>query len=135
MTTPVKIPGDRQVWDGKIATYWWEGDILVSNSKSVLRTVELISDNVKLVKEITNNRPVPLLIYLANSPVPDKATRQYSAEKLPEIYSAMAMVAKPGLASLIMTIVFRFKSPPIPIKNFSNDKEALNWLRDLPKKN
>jgi len=38
--------------------------------------------NVQLVKQITNNKPTPLLIYLANSPVPDKAARKYSTEQL-----------------------------------------------------
>ena len=122
------IPTDRQVWDGEIATYWFEDDILVSLSKSPRRTVESIARNVALVKEITHDKPVPLLIYLADSPVPDKATRKFSTEQLPVIYKAMAMVSKPGLATLIMNILFRFKPPPIHMKSFSNDKEAREWL-------
>ena len=51
--------------------------------------------------------PVPLLIYLANSPIPDKQTRKFSTEQLPVIYSAMAMVCKPGLSKFIMNTGFR----------------------------
>jgi hypothetical protein len=48
-------------WEGEIVTYWFDdGGVLVSLSKSVVRTVENISDNVKLVKSITDNRPFPL---------------------------------------------------------------------------
>jgi hypothetical protein len=122
-------PTDRQTWEGEIATYWFDEGILVSLSKSPLRTVENIKSNVKLVKEITNNKPVPLLIYLSNSPVPDKETRKYSTEQLPVIYSAMAMVSKPGLSKFIMNILFALKKPPIPIKSFTDDKEAKNWLK------
>ena len=122
-------PTDRQTWEGEIATYWFDDGILVSLSKRPLRTVELIKSNVKLVKEITNNKPVPLLIYLSNSPVPDKETRKYSTEQLPVIYSAMAMVSKPGLSKFIMNILFALKKPPIPIKSFTDDKEAKNWLK------
>src|SRR6478609_6457017 len=104
----ITAPTDRELFDGDIATYWWEDGILVSLSKSPKRTVESISKNVALVKEITGNRPAPLMIYLADSPVPDKATRKYSTEQLPVIYKAMAMVAKPGLSRLIMNILFRF---------------------------
>ena len=77
----IPIPTDRPVFDGDIATYWLEDDgILISRSKSIKRTVANITANVALVKQITNNTPVPLLIYLSNSPVPDKETRRFSTE-------------------------------------------------------
>src|SRR6476661_1719723 len=122
-------PTDRTIFEGEIADYWFDEGILVSLSKSPRRTVENIARNVALVKQITNNKPVPLLIYLANSPVPDKETRRFSTEQLPVIYSAMAMVSKPGLASFIMKILFSLKAPPIPIKSFTDDKEAKEWLK------
>jgi hypothetical protein len=125
------IPTDRQVWEGEMATYWFENGILVSLSKSIRRTVENISANVALVKQITNNKPVPLLIYLSNSPVPDKAARRFSTEQLPIIYKAMAMVSKPGLSRFIMNILFSLKPPPIPMKSFTNDREAKAWLQQF----
>ncbi|SHF51594.1 DUF7793 family protein [Flavisolibacter ginsengisoli] len=123
------IPTDRPVYEGEIATYWFDDGILVSLSKSPRRTVANISANVALVKQITNNKRVPLLIYLSNSPVPDKETRKFSTTQLPVIYSAMAMVSKPGLAQFIMRILFQLKPPPIPMKSFTNDKEAKEWLK------
>jgi hypothetical protein len=124
----MQIPRDRPTYDGEIATYWFEDEILISFSKSIKRTVENIKANVEFVKQITGNKKVPLLIYLAPSPVPDKQTRDYSKEKLPEIYSAMAMVSKPGLSQFIMNILFRFSKPPIPMRSFTDDKEAKEWL-------
>ena len=102
--------------------------MLVSRSKSPKRTVENIKANVELVKKITGNKPVPLLIYLANSPVPDKKARKYSTKQLPVIYSAMAMVSKPGLAKFIMNILFSLQKPPIPMRSFTDDEEAKKWL-------
>ena len=122
-------PVDRELYEGEIATYWFEDGLLVSLSKSPKRTVENIRANVELVKQITNNKPTPLLIYLSNSPVPDKAARKYSTEQLPVIYSAMAMVSKPGLAKFIMNLLFSIRKPPIPIKSFTDDIEAKKWLR------
>ena len=127
------IPTDRQTWESEIATYWFDDSgILVSLSKSVLRTVENISSNVALVRSITNN-PVPLLIYLANSPVPDKQTRKFSTEQVPKIYSAMAMVCKPGLSKFIMNILFGLKPPAIPMKSFTDDSVAREWLKQFIK--
>lgn len=123
------IPTDTPVYEGEIATYWFDDGILVSLSKSPRRTVANITANVALVKQITNNKRVPLLIYLSNSPVPDKETRRFSTTQLPVIYSAMAMVSKPGLAQFIMRILFQLKPPPIPMKSFTNDLEAKEWLK------
>ncbi|AFK02071.1 hypothetical protein Emtol_0920 [Emticicia oligotrophica DSM 17448] len=118
--------------EGEIADYYFdETGILYSYSKSILRTVENIGRNVSLVKQITNNKPVPLLIFLSDSPVPDKATRQFSTEQLPHIYKAMAMVSKPGLSQLIMRILFKFQSPPIPMKSFTDEQKALEWLEQF----
>jgi len=127
----INIPTDRQIWESEIATFWWEEEVLVSLSKPVMRTVENISANVELVKSITHNQPAPLLIYLASSPIPDKETRQLSAQKVPEIYSAMAMVSKPGLSQFIMKMVFAFKPAPIPTKQFTSKEAAVAWLKSL----
>ena len=117
---------------GDIADYRLDDSgILYSYSKSVLRTVPLMEANVALVKQITGGKPVPLLIFLKNSPMPDKATRQYSKEKIPELYSAMAMVSKPGLSSFIMKLLFAFQKPPIPMKSFTDELEAKAWLMSL----
>ncbi len=120
---------DNQFIEGVIADYLLtDTGILVAYSKSILRTVENIKANVALVKEITHNKKVPLLIYLKNSPVPDKATRKFSTEQLPNIYTAMAMVSKPGLAQFIMKLLFTFQNPPIPMKSFTDDEKAKAWL-------
>ena len=127
----MEIPTDKTVYKGEIADYWFEGPILVSLSKSPRRTVANISGNVTLVKSITNGKPVPLLIYLSNSPVPDKATREFATTQLPLIYSAMAMVSKPGLSRFIMNILFMLKPPPIPMKSFVDDQAAKQWLQQF----
>lgn len=120
---------DKSIIKGEIADYYLEDGILVSLSKNPKRTVDSIKKNVALVKEITNNKPIPLLIYLSNSPVPDKETREFSTTQLPIIYTAMAMVSKPGLSKFIMNILFSLKKPPIPMKSFTDDKKAKEWLK------
>lgn len=123
------LPENRELIKGEIADYWLDDDgILYSYSKSPKRTVKSITENIALVRKITGNKKVPLLIYLSNSPVPDKETRKFSTEQLPNVYTAMAMVSKPGLAQLIMSILFKFQSPPIPMKSFTDDKKAREWL-------
>lgn len=121
-----------QLIEGEIANYRLdESGILYSYSKSVLRTVPLMQKNRELVKSIAGDKPVPLLIFLKNSPMPDKTTRDYSKSILPEIYSAMAMVSKPGLSTLIMKLLFAFQKPPISMKSFTDEETAKAWLLSL----
>jgi len=125
----IKPPDNIQLIIGEIADYWYAPDgILYSYSKNPTRTVKNISENIALVKSITNNKIIPLLIYLSNSPVPDKATRKFAAEQLPNVYSAMALVSKPGLSKFIMNILFNINPPAIPMKSFTDDKKAKEWL-------
>jgi hypothetical protein len=117
---------------GEIADYQLDSDgILYAYSKSILRTVENISNNIALVKQITNNQKVPLLIYLTNSQIPDKATCKFSTEQLPNVYTAMAMVSKPGLTQFIVKLLFKLQKPPIPLQSFSNATDAKAWLQQF----
>jgi hypothetical protein len=131
MMNEVTPPTGKEIYKGEIATYWFDDGILVSLPNNSKRTVESIKSNVAFVKQITGNKRVPLLIYLKSSPVPDKETRKFSTEQLPIIYSAMAMVSKPGLAQFIMSILFRLKPPPIPMKSFTDDVQAKDWLKQF----
>ena len=120
----MKLPENVEIIEGEIASYWIEGGILFSLSKPVLRTIENITDNITLVKQITKNTKMPLIIYLTNSPVPDKATRDFSKEQLPEVYKAMAMISK-------LKLLFKFQQPPIPMQIFNNVIEAKEWLHQF----
>jgi hypothetical protein len=125
----IKPPDNIQLIKGEIADYWYAPDgILYSYSKSPKRTVKNITENIALVKSITGDKIIPLLIYLSDSPIPDKETRKFSAEQLPNVYKAMAMVSKPGLSKFIMNILFRLKPPAIPMKSFTDDQQAKEWL-------
>jgi len=125
-------PKDIELIKGEIADYYYSPEgILYSYSKPPKRTVQNVSENIALVKQITGGKKVPLLIYLSKSSVPDKETRKFSAEQLPNVYSAMAMVSKGGLAQFIMNLLFKFKQPPIPMKSFADDKQAKEWLQQF----
>src|SRR5438045_4001660 len=123
MTTPT----DRPIYNGEIADYWMDDGILVALSKNPRRTVANITANKALVMSITGNKKVPLLIYLSNSPIHDKETRKFVNEALPTMYTAMAMISKPGLAKFIMNFLFALKPPPIPMKSFTDSTEAMKW--------
>lgn len=123
-------PTDREIFEGELAAYWFDNDgILVSLSKNPQRTVTNTTDNFALVKRITHNKKVPLLIYLSKSSAPNRQTREFVAKELPNVYTAMAMVSKSGVGTIIMNFLFKLKSPAIPMKNFTDDIQAREWLK------
>jgi hypothetical protein len=124
-------PEGAPFYKGEIADYWMEDRILISLSKSPRRTVQNIKSNIELVRKITGNKKVPLLIYLSKSPIPDKETREYVNRELPNVYKAMAMISDSALSTLIMNVLFKMKPPPIPMKNFSDAEKAKEWLKQF----
>ena len=79
----MKLPEDKQLIKGEIADYWYSPEgILYSYSKNPKRTIKNISENGEIEKKINHDKKPPLLIYLCNSPVPDKETRKFSSEQI-----------------------------------------------------
>ncbi len=117
------------IGESDLATYWEvEPGVFYAASKSTDRTIESIRENVALVKSLNQQKPVKLIIQIAKSKVPDKATRAFAAKELPLTYSAMAMITSNKLAGFIINLIYGLKKPPIPIKSFTSYEEAYAWI-------
>lgn len=120
------------IGESVLAKYWRVApDVIYAESKPTARTVETIASNVALVKSLNDNNPVKLIISIAKSSVPDKATRELAAKELPLTYAAMAMIAPNKLTGFIINLIYGMKKPSIPMKTFSNFKDARNWISKL----
>ncbi len=120
------------IGESELATYWRvDADTIYAASKPSSRTVETIASNVALVKSLNDQKPVKLIISIAKSSVPDKATRELAAKELPVTYSAMAMIAPNKLTGFIINLIYGMKKPPIPMKTFSNFEDAYRWISRL----
>jgi hypothetical protein len=123
-------PENAQLHEGDFATYWFDDEgILHSRSKSTLRTRENAERNFDLIRKISGGKKVCLLVYLAFTKKPDKETREYMVQGMPSVYKAMAIVSKFGLGNFVMALLFKFQKPVIPMKTFSDEAEAKEWLR------
>lgn len=126
----MKPPADKELFETEISTYWLGDDgILYSISKPPKRTIENTSANFAMVRKISGNKKIPHLTYLGMSAKPDKATRDFVAQELPKVYTAMAIVSASALGKIVMNIIFSMNAPTIPMKTFSNDADAKEWLK------
>lgn len=120
------------IGESELARYWRVDEhTIYAESKPTNRTVETIASNVALVKSLNDHQPVKLIISIAKSPVPDKATRELAAKELPLTYAAMAMIAPNKLTGFIINLIYGLKKPPIPMKTCASFEDAHRWIVNL----
>lgn len=126
----IQPPANAVTTETDLGTYWFdESGILISISKPPKRTVANCEANFAAIRQFSGGKKVPLMVYICKSPVPDKETRKVVAEGLPGVYTAMAMISKSGLGTVIMNFLFKLNPPSIPMKTFANETDARKWLR------
>jgi hypothetical protein len=130
MGTAIKPPEGAEKFSGDFATYWFDEEgILHSLSNGSTRTLETARRTFELLKSKTKGKKVCTIAYVTMSKKPDQATRDYVTRELPSVYKAMALVSKSGVGRLIMSVLFRFQKPAVPMKTFSDAAKAKVWLR------
>ena len=126
----VIIPGNTQIIEGEWATYWFDVDgILYALSKGLQKGVQRIFSNFEVVKQMAHNKKVCMLVYLNTFPVFNNTTRKLVSKDLAESYNAIALVAKSAMRKKLMNLFLKLKPPAIPMKSFTNENEARQWLK------
>jgi hypothetical protein len=122
-------PENVTIYEGELASFWFDEDgILCANSKSVPRTLEKQKANYALVRQITGNKPVCLLADNTFTYTQDDTTREYSAQEMPKLFKAMAVISRTTIGRAAAHLFTYFQGQPIPIRGFENEKDAKEWL-------
>jgi len=130
----MKKPDDLNVYESELATFWFdENGILCSRSKAVTRTVAKQKSTYALIRQITDNRKVCLFSDMRNSALvlQDDKTREYIAREMPKLFIAMAVESESTLEKVGPTIFLNTMNEPIPIRMFSDEHEAKEWLKSF----
>ena len=128
----MKPPEDTKVYEHLIATLWFDNSgILYSSSKASPRTKQIMIDYATYIKQITNNKKVCILSDISNARPLEKDARDYMETELKNIYLAMAIVSTSSLGKMIGNIFFKINKLSFPTKMFSNEEEALTWLKQF----
>ena len=125
----MKAPSDAVVFEGDLATFWFEEDLLCAHAKSCGRTLEKQKENYDLVRRISGNKKVCLLTDVTSVSPQDKETRDYMAAELPNVFKAMAVVSSSVWGKFVTNLFLALKQQPIPIKFFSSEAEAREWIK------
>ncbi|MCY7422434.1 MAG: STAS/SEC14 domain-containing protein [Chitinophagaceae bacterium] len=126
----VIIPGNTQIIEGEWATYWVDIDgILYALSNGLQKGLQRIFSNFEIAKQIAHNKKVCMLVYLNTFPIFNNVTQKMCSNEMADRYNAIALVAKSAMRKKMMNLFLKLKPPAIPMKSFTNDNEARQWLK------
>jgi len=135
----MEIPTNVKVHE-MTASYCWISDegILFSSpkpGKPPEMSPEEIDVEMKRFKEIIGPGKI-CMVSEANpqSRPPTKAERDMAAELINPIVEAMAVVTTSPVSRMIANLFFGLKPPPYPAKMFSNENDAVAWIRQFNKR-
>ena len=129
------VPSNVKVIDWPTSVIWFDEDgVLYSKPKPGVQEVELSRtqtlQQMDEFKKITGGKKVCLILESnSNSRAPKKEDRDFIAEQLTQIAKAMGIISTSPLSRMIANLFFGLKPPTYPVKFFSNEKDAKEWIK------
>jgi hypothetical protein len=130
----LEIPPGAKTMELKTSTMWFGDDGILYSMPRVdaplTQTTEEIIEEMKLLRNWLGGRKV-CLIAESNSKAasPPKSQRDMIAHELETVIKALAIISTSPLSRMVANLFFSFKPPKYPLKMFSNEVEAKNWIK------
>ena len=129
----MKIPTDLKTYELTSSILWFNEGILYSTPKDGIPpqlSDEEIKTEMDKFRKITDNKKVCMVAEANPKSKPArKEQRDYIASELASVTKAMALVTSSPVSRIIANLFFGFKPPTYPVKMFTNEKEATDWIR------
>jgi len=124
-----------KVLDTPFVHYQLNDDLLTATYKKGLKiSLDMAKDIVKSRLELTNHRPLLVLVYNQGVVSMEKKARDYlsSNEGVSEIIAAAIVLDSP-FGSFLGNFFISVTKPKIPARIFSKREDALKWLQKFRK--
>lgn len=128
----MQVPTDTEIHDDPNSTWWIDKEGIVcsiSKKNYVQESREAQRKRLDDFIRITGGKKMCMLLDITYARPSRKEDRDEAAELLAKVVKAMAMVSRSPLGRMIANLFFGLKPPPYPVKMFSDEKEAKEWLR------
>jgi hypothetical protein len=128
----MKPPENVTVYDAELATMWFaEEGILCVVSKNVERTQENHKAHFDLVSKLSGGKKVCIVADISLSASMDKKTREQSADEVPKVFKAMAIISNSAFSRFFANLYMGLIKQTIPIRLVETEEEAIVWLRQF----
>ena len=112
-----------------------KNDILyVQPSPESHADLELMQAVHKAFRQLTKGIKHPALIDMTNVKSMDYDSRKYIAEETGDIISAVALITKSAIGRVVGNFFIGINKPDYPARLFSNENEAIIWLKEISDK-
>lgn len=127
-------PKNAQTIDFATSIMWFDEDgILYSVPKPgavYAKTREESQHQMDEFRKIVGSEKRCMILQTDNSaPPPKKEDRDWAAKELNSVTKAMGIISTSPLSRMIANLFFGLKPPSYPVKFFSNEVEAKEWIK------
>jgi len=92
-------------------------------------TVEHAMENTRFLHELKNKDKVPILVDLRKiKSISKEARAHFSMNGRAGAGNAIALIIKSPVSKIIGNFYISLEKPPVPVRLFTNEKEAVKWL-------
>jgi len=124
----------HEVVSTRTAKVWLDADGIIHKEfhEHAEETLKDALESMEVIKRISKGRKLPIMIDMGKVHSMDPEARAYySGNEAFSATSAAAAVTKSLMSRLIGNFFLGFNKPEYPRKVFSNESEALDWLKDF----
>jgi hypothetical protein len=130
----MQIPKDRPKLELLSSTFWIDDEGIAfskpkENAPQDLSREQIASEMQKLRKFLNNKKVCLVSESDPNSRPPKKEDRDYIADEISSIVKALAIITNSPVSRMLANLFFSFKPPQYPVKMFSSEKDAVEWIR------
>ena len=129
----IEIPREATVIEMPSSTIWLDKDgILYSVGKPPAgpRSIDdLRAEMAEFRRVIGEGKYCIIMESSGKGPTPPKEQRDEIARELNSVTKALAVVSSSPLGRMMANLFFSFKPPKYPMKLFSTEREARQWIR------
>ena len=127
----IKMKLRNEIIETKTSRFWIRDDGIAQ--MDILPKTDIRLENAQKdfdALEILVNEKRPMITDISNMRFISKKTREFLAgENLTEKISACAVVTRSPLGILISNFFLNLNKPQFPMKSFSSEMAAVNWLK------
>ena len=113
------------------AELWIEDDIYILVHKvSKTTTVEMARDMLRIHRELSGGKKLPLYIDMTNQKGATPDAREFgSSEEVIQTYAAIGILVGSVFNRILGSLFMKINKPPYPVKMFTKKEEAMEWLQ------
>jgi hypothetical protein len=125
----MKPPSTVSINETSNSTSWFDDGIMyvVTKRNPYEATEERKKQTTEFIKKL-NGKKICAIIDVTNSSTFSRESREYNAIILPQMFCAIAFIARNPLGRMLVNLYLGMKPLAFPHKIFSNEEDAKEWI-------